>query len=43
MILSTHFVDNVFKSKLILLLNGPRYCYISLTIQLNISHVFTHS
>ena len=24
-------------------LNGSKYCYISLTIQLNISHLFTHS
>ena len=24
-------------------LNGPKYAYVSLTIQLNISHLFTHS
>ena len=23
--------------------NGPKYCYLSLTIQLNISYLFTHS
>ena len=24
-------------------LNSSKYCYVSLTIQLNISHLFTHS
>ena len=24
-------------------LNGSKYCYVSLTIQLNISHFFSHS
>ena len=26
-----------------ILLNGSKYYYVSLTIQLNISHLFTHS
>ena len=37
---NTNLYNSIYyKSKL----NGSKYCYISLTIQLNISHLFTQS
>ena len=35
--------DSYIPNNSILKLNGSKYCYLSLTIQLNISHLFAHS
>ena len=39
--LYTHFVDDIFKrakAHFLAQLNGFKYCYVSITIQLNINH-----
>ena len=44
MMCKTHFVDIVFKSQssfFCTLLNGSNYCYVSLTIQLDMLFVYT--